>query len=102
MRVSLKVKPVRFFNSVNHTIMIKTKKRKEVSLDEETLNLLQNQAEKQGRKLKNYMEFILKEKAHNFKLTDEYKTMIDKMLAKEERGELNFISEEEFRKRSIR
>ncbi len=82
--------------------MIKTKKRKEISLDEETLSLLQYQAEKQGRKLKNYMEFILQEKANDFELTDEYKTMIDEMLAKEEKGELNFLTKEEFRKRLAR
>jgi 3-isopropylmalate dehydratase small subunit len=81
--------------------MIKAKKRKEVLLDEETIAILEFQAERQGRKLKNYMEFILKEKADDFELTDEHKAMIDEMLAKEERGELNFISEEEFRKRSI-
>ncbi len=81
--------------------MIKTKKRKEVLLDEETIAILEFQAERQGRKLKNYMEFILKEKADDYELTDEYKTMMDEMLVKEERGELNFISEEEFKRRLI-
>ena len=37
--------------------MIQTKNRKEITLDAQTLSILQIQAEKQGRKLKNYMEY---------------------------------------------
>jgi hypothetical protein len=71
--------------------MIRDKKiRKEVSLDNQTLSLLQIQAEKQGRKLKNYLEFILKQKADEFELTDEYKDYMDKMLAKHEKGEIKY------------
>ena len=82
--------------------MIQDKKRKEVSLDNDTLALLQIQAEKEGRKLKNYMEHILKEKANNLELTDNYKAMMDNMLSKHEKEELNYISENEFRKRTAR
>ncbi len=71
------------------------KKRKEILLDIETVELLQIQAEKEGRKLKNYMEFVLKEKANSIELSDNYKTMIDEMLNHKEK--LNFLSEEEFR-----
>jgi hypothetical protein len=78
--------------------MVPNKKRKEVSLDQDTLVLLQIQAEKEGRKLKNYMEHILKEKANSFELTEEYKTMMDDMLNKHEKGKLHYISESEFRK----
>ncbi|MGB0788174.1 MAG: hypothetical protein ACPG7E_08075 [Marinirhabdus sp.] len=70
--------------------MIRNKKRKEVSLDEETCTILQIQAEREGRKLKNYMEHILREKANGFKLTDGYKAMMDEMLHKHEKGELNY------------
>ena len=41
------------------------KKRKEVALDEETLAILEVKAKSQGRNLKNYMEFILREEANN-------------------------------------
>jgi hypothetical protein len=41
------------------------KKRKEVLLDEETLAILEEKAKSQGRNLKNYMEFVLREEANN-------------------------------------
>lgn len=82
--------------------MIQDRKRKEVSLSNDTLALLQIQAEKEGRKLKNYMEHVLREKANSFKLTDDYKAMMDEMLNKHESGELNYISEDEFRKLTAR
>ena len=78
--------------------MIKSKNRKEISLDNETLAMLQIQAEKQGRKLKNYMEQILKEQANSFELTEEYKAMMDEMLKKHEKGELKFTAWEEAKK----
>jgi hypothetical protein len=76
--------------------MLKNKKRKEVLLDEETISILEFQAERQGRKLKNYMEFILKEKAEDFELTDEYKLMMDEILKKHKKSQLNYISKEVF------
>jgi len=82
--------------------MLQNRKRKEVTLDNETLTLLQIQAEKEGRKLKNYMEHVLREKANDFQLTDEYKVMMDEMLDKHEKGELNYISKETFFKRIAR
>ncbi|MBT6234639.1 hypothetical protein N9811_02375 [Bacteroidia bacterium] len=53
--------------------MLKNKQRKEVSLDAETIAILTQQAEKQGRKLKNYMEHVLKQQANDSELSDEYK-----------------------------
>lgn len=82
--------------------MIQDRKRKEVSLDNDTLTLLEIQAEKEGRKLKNYMEHILKEKANSLELTDEYKAMMDDMLDKHQKGELSYISESDFRSRTAR
>lgn len=82
--------------------MIQERKRKEVTLSNDTLTLLQIQAEKEGRKLKNYMEHILREKANSFELTDEYKTMMDDMLNKHNSGKLNYINESEFRKLTAR
>lgn len=78
------------------------RKRKEVSLGVDTLTLLKIQAEKEGRKLKNYMEHILREKANSFELTEEYKVMMDEMLDKHNKGKLNYISEADFRKRTAR
>lgn len=82
--------------------MLDDKKRKEVSLDSNTIALLEIQAQKEGRKLKNYMEHILKVKAHDFELSEDYKTMMDDMIDKHNKGELNYISEVEFRKRTAR
>lgn len=78
--------------------MLKERKRKEVTLDAQTIDILTKQAEQEGRKLKNYMEHILKQKAQDYELSDDYKKMMDEMLERDKRGELNFISEEEFRK----
>jgi hypothetical protein len=77
--------------------VIKDKKRKEVSLDPEILSVLEFQAKKQGRNLKNYLEFILTEKANSFELSDEYKKMMDEVLEQKEKGNLSFLNEEEFR-----
>jgi len=77
--------------------VIKDKKRKEVSLDPEILSILEFQAKKQGRNLKNYLEFILTEKANSFELSDEYKKMMDEVLEQKEKGNLSFLNEEEFR-----
>lgn len=82
--------------------MIQERKRKEIALDTNTLDLLQIQAEREGRKLKNYMEHILREKANSFELTDEYKAMMDDMLDKHENDKLNYINESEFRKLTAR
>ena len=77
--------------------MVTTKNRKEVSLDSQTLAILQIQADRDGRKLKNYMEQILKEKAGEFELTDEYKAIMDNMLEKHQNNQLNYTSWEDFK-----
>jgi 3-isopropylmalate dehydratase small subunit len=74
-----------------------TKNKREVSLDSQTLAILKIQADREGRKLKNYMEHILQEKANNFELTDEYKAMMDEMLEKHYSGKLNYTSWEDFK-----
>lgn len=55
------------------------KKRKEVVLDEETIELLEFKAKKAGRNLKNYMEFILVEKAAEIEFQNEAKALEIKM-----------------------
>ncbi|KPM48677.1 hypothetical protein [Jiulongibacter sediminis] len=82
--------------------MLKTKNRKEITLDDQTVSLLQMKADIEGRKLKNYMERVLTETANDFALSDEYKTMMDGLLDKHQSGELNFLSEEEFKAQTAR
>ncbi len=81
--------------------MLKNKKRKEITLDIETIALLEIQAEREGRKLKNYMEHVLKEKANDIELTDAYKAIMDEMLDKHEKGELNYTPWEEVKKQLL-
>ena len=76
--------------------MITAKNRKEVSLDAQTLAILQIQADRDGRKLKNYMEQILKEKANEFELTEEYKALMDDMLEKHNKGKVSYTSWDDF------
>ena len=76
--------------------MLRSKIRKEVALDSETITLLQIQAEKEGRKLKNYMEYILKEKSVSFKLSDAYKLEMDALLERHNNGKLEYLSKENF------
>lgn len=79
-----------------------TKKRKEVSLDQETIILLQNQAHQAGRSLKNYMEHILVKKANDFELSDAYKAEIDKHFEDEDKGLNTYISKDVFKERTRR
>lgn len=75
--------------------MIRQKQRKEIALDEQTIALLQVQAEREGRKLKNYLEQVLKEKANSIEVSDEYKAMMDTMLERHSKGEVKYSSWEE-------
>ncbi|ARN78041.1 hypothetical protein BST97_08530 [Nonlabens spongiae] len=77
--------------------MAVNKQRKEVALDQNTISILKAQAEKQGRKLKNYMEHILREQANNLEFTDEYKSMMDAKLEQYKKGKSLLMSEEEFK-----
>ena len=77
--------------------MITAKNRKEVSLDAQTLAILQIQADRDGRKLKNYMEQILKEKANEFELTEEYKALMDDMLEKHNKGKVSYTSRDDLK-----
>lgn len=80
--------------------MIREKIRKEVSLDKIIVEKLKIKAQEDGRNLKNYLEKILTEKANDdFEITEGYMKMMDEMLEKRAKGELKFISEEEFRSR---
>ena len=82
--------------------MIHNKKRKEVLLDGQTIAILEIQAKREGRELKNYMEYILIKKANDFELTEEYKVMMDEMLNKHKKGELNYTPWEEVKRQLLR
>ena len=68
------------------------KRRKEVVLDEETIAILEEKAKRQGRNLKNYMEFILRENAHAFEPSEDYRMMMDKMIENHKKGQTNYTS----------
>ena len=89
---------IRIF-TVNYTYMNSTKIRKEISLDQEIINRLKEKAQKDGRNLKNYMEKVLIDDANDFEITPEYEEMMNELLEKRARGELKFISEDEFKSR---
>ena len=82
--------------------MLEVRKRKEVAVGIDALALLKIQVEKEDIKLKNYMKHILPEKANSFELTDEYKIMMNDILDRHDKGELNYMSEAEFRKITAR
>ena len=45
------------------------------------------------------MERVLKEKANEFELTDDYKIMMDNLLDKHDKGQLEYTSKEDFFKK---
>lgn len=73
-------------------------KRKEVVLDEETLAILEEKAKSEGRNLKNYMEFVLREDAYSFEPSQEYKSMMDAMIENHKSGKTNYTSWEDVKK----
>lgn len=77
--------------------MNSTKIRKEISLDAQIIERLKTKAQKEGRNLKNYMEKILMNDANDFELTESYKEKLDNLLSKYEKGEMVFLTEEEFK-----
>ena len=74
------------------------KKRKEIVLDEDTLAILEEKAKAQGRNLKNYMEFVLREDAYAFEPSEAYKATMDKMIKNHETGKTNYTSWDEIKK----
>ena len=81
--------------------MIKDRKRKEITLDKKTLDILTIQAKAEGRSLKNYMEHVLRMNAsRNQNLSQEYKDMMDGLLRDDTAGTINYLTEDEFRARS--
>jgi hypothetical protein len=82
--------------------MLQNKKRKEVTLDNQTLSILEYQAKREGRNLKNYLEHILYQKAHNFQITEDYKAMMDDILLKHQQNEIQYIPWDEVKNNLIK
>lgn len=78
--------------------MSSTKKRKEILLEEDALNLLEFKAKKAGRNLKNFMEFVLLEEAYAFEPSASYKMMMDKMIDDHHSGRTNYTSWEDVKR----
>lgn len=65
------------------------KTKKLIELDDKAIKILEQQAKLQKRSLKNYIEFTLEDTAARFsEPSDAYKAMMDEMIDKLERGEL--------------
>ncbi len=74
--------------------------KKLIELDDESIKILQEQAKKEKRSLKNYLEFTLEHRAQEFKEpSNEYKTMIDIMMERFEKGTLKTTPVSEIRKK---
>jgi hypothetical protein len=76
------------------------KTKKLIELDDKAIQILEKQAKLQKRSLKNYIEYTLEDAAARFsEPSDDYKAMMDDMLDRMERGELEFIPIEDIRKK---
>lgn len=76
------------------------KTKKLIELDNKAIAILEEQAKLQKRSLKNYLEFMIEDRALHFsEPSEEYKAMMDDMLEREKNGEIKWISSEEVRKR---
>jgi len=76
------------------------KTKKLIELEDKTIAILEEQAKLQKRSLKNYLEFMIEDRALYFsEPSEEYKAMMDDMLKRQENGEIKWISSEEVRKR---
>ncbi|MBT0606788.1 hypothetical protein [Aequorivita echinoideorum] len=76
------------------------KTKKLIELDDEAIKILETQAKLQKRSLKNYIEFMLEDRALHFaEPSEEYKTMMDDMLQRQKDGTLETIPYSEIRKK---
>lgn len=76
------------------------KVRKLIDLDEEVLHILDQEAKKQKRSLKSLLEYTIEETARRLESpSEEYKTMMDSMLQRLEKGEIGFDPIEEIEKK---
>lgn len=63
--------------------------KKLIELDNKTIEILEKQAKLQKRSLKNYLEFMIEDKALHFaEPSEQYKAMMDDMIERDENGTL--------------
>jgi len=76
------------------------KTKKLIELDDKAIAILEEQAKLQKRSLKNYLEFMIEDRALHFsEPSKEYKVMMDDMLERQKNGTLETISYSEIRKK---
>ena len=74
--------------------------RKLIDVDESILHILEAEAKKQKRSLKSLLEYTIEETARRLESpSKEYKTMMDGMLNRLEKGEVDFSPIEEIEKK---
>lgn len=70
--------------------------RKELHLDEAVISALEAEAKRQNRSLKNYLEFLAIEQAKKLEVpSKEYTDMMDDLLNKFDKNEIEFSTIEE-------
>jgi hypothetical protein len=75
--------------------------RKELHLDETTVSVLEAEAKRQNRSLKNYLEFLAIEQAKKLEVpSKEYTDMMDGLLSKFDKNEIEFSTIEEVMNRN--
>ncbi|AUS05514.1 hypothetical protein [Pseudotamlana carrageenivorans] len=76
------------------------KTKKLIELDDKAIEILEKQAKLEKRSLKNYIEYTLEEQAVRFSEPSEaYKAMMEDMLDKMEKNEIDFISMDAVKKK---
>jgi len=72
------------------------KTKKLIELDDKAIKILEAQAKLQKRSLKNYIEYMLEDTALRFsEPSEEYKTMMDDMIKRDDEGKLKTHSVDE-------
>ncbi len=70
--------------------------RKELHLDETVISILEAEAKRQNRSLKNYLEFLAIEQAKKLEVpSKEYTDMMDDLLTRFDKNEIEFSTIEE-------
>lgn len=76
------------------------KTKKLIELDNELLKVLEKEAKNQKRSLKNYLEYMIEDRALELSVpSEEYMTMMDDMLKRLEEGTLETIPYEEIKRK---
>jgi hypothetical protein len=75
--------------------------RKELHLDETVVSALEAEAKRQNRSLKNYLEYLAIEEAKKLEVpSKEYTDMMDELLTKFDKNEIEFSTIEEVMSRN--